>query len=71
MDSCTNLNHRRADAPVRACPQCGEVVNARLLTKACAEAAHVAKRRNRDVFCVDCGLRLREPGYPHGASRPT
>ena len=25
---CSNLNHRRTDAPVRFCPSCGETVNA-------------------------------------------
>jgi hypothetical protein len=29
---CPNLNHRRADAPVRFCPTSGEVVNENLPT---------------------------------------
>ena len=26
-NSCPNYNHGRVNAPVRACPRCGEVVN--------------------------------------------
>jgi len=56
--SCTNLNHRRTDAPVRCCPWCGEVVNREVMARRCTEMAHAQKRQDRDVFCVDCGEQL-------------
>jgi hypothetical protein len=55
---CPNLNHRRANAPVRFCPRCGEVVNGEVAKKRCSEMEHAQKRRNRDAFCVDCGEHL-------------
>jgi len=57
--SCNNLNHRRSDAPVRFCPQCGAVVNARVIPRRCSEANHDRSRRNQNFFCVDCGEVLR------------
>jgi hypothetical protein len=57
-DACSNLNHRRADAPVSHCPQCGSVVNERIPAKQCSETHHAAARRERAAFCVDCGTRL-------------
>jgi hypothetical protein len=55
---CENLNHRRTDAPVGHCPECGGVVNARIRARPCSEAQHAAARRYQTVFCVDCGTRL-------------
>ena len=60
--SCSNLNHRRSDAPVRFCPQCGEVVNRGVVLKRCGEGAHAQKRRSGDGFCVDCGEQLIKAG---------
>jgi len=56
--SCPNMNHRRADAPVRFCPSCGEVVNGGVQIKRCGEMRHAPKRLSGDRFCVDCGERL-------------
>ena len=56
--SCPNLNHRRSDAPVRFCPQCGEVVNRAVAIKRCRASEHAHRRLNRDAVCVDCGERL-------------
>jgi hypothetical protein len=56
--ACDNMNHRRSDAPVGYCPQCGGVVNARMGSRQCSEAAHAQARRERSVFCVHCGARL-------------
>ena len=58
MISCTNLNHRRRDAPVRCCPSCGEVVNASVSPTRCLPVRHDTRRRSGSVFCVDCGDRL-------------
>lgn len=55
---CDNLNHRRRDAPVGHCPQCGLVVNAQRPAKTCSEIAHAAARRDRAAYCVDCGEQL-------------
>jgi hypothetical protein len=52
------MNHRRADAPVRFCPSCGEVVNGGVQIKRCGEMRHAPKRLSGDRFCVDCGERL-------------
>lgn len=60
---CPNLNHRRSDAPVRFCPGCGEVVNVKVSTIRCATVRHDTQRRDRSVFCVDCGERLIKSGY--------
>jgi len=56
--TCTNLNHRRSDAPVGHCPDCGAVVNARARVSRCAEDDHAISRRQRSTFCVHCGERL-------------
>jgi len=55
---CENLNHRRTNAPVRHCPLCGGVVNEGVCAKQCSETRHAAARRQRTVFCVDCGAQL-------------
>jgi hypothetical protein len=55
---CDNMNHRRADAPVGHCPQCGGIVNDRIRVAPCTEPAHATARRHQSRFCVDCGLQL-------------
>jgi hypothetical protein len=55
---CPNFNHRRSDAPVRFCPTCGAVVNAKVSSIRCAPSRHDARRKDGSVFCVDCGERL-------------
>jgi rRNA maturation protein Nop10 len=57
-EACDNMNHRRPDAPVSHCPQCGGVVNARIPAQACSTQKHDAARRRQSVFCVDCGTQL-------------
>lgn len=58
-DPCDNMNHRRSDAPVGHCPECGGVVNARAATAVgCDESKHAAARRRQSRFCVDCGTAL-------------
>jgi hypothetical protein len=58
LNPCDNMNHRRIDAPVGYCPECGGVVNARARAQACSESHHATARRTRTVFCVDCGVQL-------------
>ncbi len=54
---CLNMNHRR-DSPVAFCPDCGEVVNARIPRRSCGEASHAKQRRGRSHYCVDRGEQL-------------
>ena len=62
-NSCPNLNHGCANAPVRFCPMCGEVVNKQVPKRICGEDDHVAERRQRNKYCVYCGEQLiRQPG---------
>jgi hypothetical protein len=55
---CSNLNHRRANAPVRACPACGRVVNRQLAARTCSAEQHARARRNHDKYCVHCAVDL-------------
>jgi len=55
---CDNMNHRRSNAPVGYCPQCGGRVNASAPAPVCTETLHAAARRQRDAWCVHCGLAL-------------
>ena len=57
---CANFNHGKASAPVRSCSMCGETVNSAIASKACSEVKHAKERRERNVFCMDCGKRLAE-----------
>jgi hypothetical protein len=68
---CENMNHRRSNAPVSHCPQCGEVVNANVRADPCNESRHAAARRQQAAFCMHCGLSLvlRPQGPRSGAFR--
>jgi len=54
---CANYNHRRANAPVRFCPVCREIVNHTIPDKLCHEKKH-ARAHNEDRYCPDCGKQL-------------
>jgi len=56
--ACENMNHRRRDAPVSHCSECGGVVNAGLVATHCDGSRHAVARRQGRTFCVDCGMRL-------------
>jgi len=56
--SCKNLNHRRADAAVAHCPDCGSVVNASRRRLRCPDIEHDTARRQRSAYCVHCGTQL-------------
>ena len=58
---CENLNHRRPNAPVRHCPQCGGVVNDRMHAASCDDAQHLAARRTFAAYCIRCGKQLIAP----------
>jgi hypothetical protein len=55
---CENMNHRRRDAPVGHCPECGGVVNAAHSRQGCDDGKHAAARRRQARYCVDCGTQL-------------
>lgn len=55
---CDNMNHRRANAPVGHCPQCGAVVNERHRSQGCGETEHSQARRTQTTFCCKCGMQL-------------
>ena len=56
--ACDNMNHRRANAPVPHCPQCGGVVNPHAPRWNCTNDQHATARRQGTVFCIGCGTRL-------------
>jgi hypothetical protein len=58
VNFCENMNHRRRDAPVSHCPECGGVVNAGLAPKQCDGSKHAVARQQGRTFCVDCGTQL-------------
>ena len=51
------MNHSRPNAPVRFCPTCGGTVNS-AANGQCGQAKHAELRKNRNVFCHDCGKKL-------------
>jgi hypothetical protein len=55
---CENMNHRRSNAPVPCCPQCGRVVNRDIPLRACTSDQHAASRRGGWRYCVQCGVQL-------------
>jgi predicted nucleic acid-binding Zn ribbon protein len=55
------MNHRRTNAPVRHCPQCGQAVNEGLPVGRCPDATHAQRRRQQSSFCIDCGAQLIAP----------
>ncbi len=58
LQTCPNFNHRNSRAPVRFCPNCGDVVNAGIPIKHCQLESHATARMSRNKFCVDCGEQL-------------
>ena len=57
-EPCPNRNHGRANAPVRFCSMCGQVVNEDIPIQKCREEKHARSRRERTKYCVDCGEQL-------------
>jgi len=55
---CHNYNHGRADAPVRFCPMCGEVVNRNISKEVCSEEKHAGRRPCTNTYCMECGEQL-------------
>ena len=55
---CANDNHGRTIVTVRFCASCGVIVNDAVLARGCSELGHARMRRDRSVYCVNCGERL-------------
>ena len=58
QNPCDNLNHRRENARVRHCPTCGSMLNPQIGAPHCNDEEHAIARRQRNDFCVSCGIRL-------------
>jgi hypothetical protein len=58
VNACESMHHRRRDAPVSHCPQCGGVVNAGLAPTQCDGSKHAVARRQGRTLSVDCGTQL-------------
>jgi hypothetical protein len=56
--ACPNMNHRRTNAPVPYCPECGGVVNSAIPRRACSMDEHAVARRRGSTYCVACGTQL-------------
>jgi hypothetical protein len=55
-------NHGRAAVTVRFCPNCGVVVNERILAREFTLEEHARRRRSQSAYCVDCGQELVRQG---------
>jgi len=55
--NCPNMNHGRGSISIRYCPDCGELLNA-AARSSCNEELHAARRKNRNLFCHDCGKKI-------------
>lgn len=58
VNRCPNRNHGRSDAPVKFCPNCGDSVN-RQAAGSCDKTKHAYLRKQRHMFCTDCGRSLK------------
>ncbi len=60
-ERCPNMNHSRTNVAIRYCPSCGEVVGHAIPNRTrCDDSKHAHRRKDRNVYCCDCGTKLRE-----------
>jgi DNA-directed RNA polymerase subunit RPC12/RpoP len=57
---CPNMNHSRLNVPVKFCPTCGESLN-RAAVGHCDTQKHAELRKDRNIFCHDCGKKIGLP----------
>ena len=57
-ENCRNYNHGRTNPPVAYCPNCGLKFNFLGAKLICNEQKHRDDRKNRHIFCTDCGKNL-------------
>lgn len=55
---CPNFNHSRTYISISFCPQCGDKFNTQFKSS-CNEDTHRLRRKDRHVFCIDCGKNLK------------
>lgn len=51
------MNHSRSQISIRFCPTCGVLLNANIKPN-CDDTKHASLRKNRNVFCYECGKKL-------------
>ncbi len=56
-EKCDNLNHRLNDVKIKYCVDCGHQFSA-LKSVSCNDIKHAQRRKDRNVFCRDCGKKL-------------
>ncbi|HVK61990.1 MAG TPA: hypothetical protein VM432_10585 [Bdellovibrionales bacterium] len=54
---CKNLNHGRSNVSIGFCPECGERFDSKK-SLMCNTQKHMDYRKQRFVFCIDCGGKL-------------
>ena len=59
-ERCRHFSHSRPDPPTRCCIMCGEVVNADIPTKECAEENHYGWFYGQHEFYAHCGAPLKK-----------
>lgn len=58
---CQNIVHKKSISFTKYCSSCGELVNRKFDTISCDEFKHARmKRREKAMFCTDCGVKLIE-----------
>jgi hypothetical protein len=55
------MNHGKTNAPVNFCPNCGERFKTNVVGH-CNDEKHRARRKDRHLFCHDCGKDLSKLG---------
>ena len=57
--TCRNYNHGKQNPPVAFCPSCGDKFSSHVKAqKTCDAHTHAFDRKNRSLFCSNCGKDL-------------
>lgn len=55
------MNHGKSNPPVVFCPNCGEkFTQGSHIKTLCDEEKHKSRRKERNLFCHDCGQDLKK-----------
>jgi hypothetical protein len=58
---CPNMNHSKTNPTISFCPNCGERFQSTTKpNKSCTDESHARSRRDRSLFCPDCGKDLQK-----------
>jgi hypothetical protein len=55
---CRNMNHGRSGVTINFCPECGQKFQG-IKAMSCGSEKHMAYRKRRLAFCIDCGGNLK------------